>query len=71
MSLKLTQLDNANILLEINNVAVPDLNLIDICKAQCLVEHSVVPGQAVLEGKTVGAIVVLSGDCGFQSDYYR
>jgi predicted GNAT superfamily acetyltransferase len=71
MSLKIAKLDDPGLLLEINNAAVPDINAIDASKAQWMVEHSVMPGLALLEEKVAGVVIVLSDQAGFDSDYYR
>jgi uncharacterized protein len=71
MELTITQLDDPNMLLELNNAAVPDVNPLDLRRAQWLVAHMVTPGVALLEDKVAGVVVVLSDQCGFDSDYYR
>jgi predicted GNAT superfamily acetyltransferase len=71
MNLEITTLDNPNILLDINNSAIPDINALDTHKAQWLTAHAVVPGLALLEGQVAGIVVVLSDQCEFDSDYYR
>jgi len=71
VSLETASLTDANILLELNNAAVPDLNELTPGKAQWLVDHCVVPAMATLDGRVAGLVVVLSETCGFDSDYFR
>src|SRR5690349_10206291 len=71
MNLQITHLNDPSLLVEINNAAVPDLNQINTAKAQWLISHSVTPGLALLDGRPAGVIIVLSDQCGFDSDYYR
>jgi len=71
MSLKIAPLEDANLLLEINNAAVPDVNMLTEAKAGWLVDHVVTPGLALLDEKPAGLVVVLSDQCSYDSDYYR
>jgi len=71
MNLEITPLDDALLLMEINNAAVPDIGALDISKAQWLVERVVMPGLALVDGQVAGLVVVLSDSCGYNSDYYR
>lgn len=71
MPLRIATLKDPNVLLEINNAAVPDTNVIDAARAQWLVAQAVTPGLALLDNRIAGVIIVLSDHCGFDSDYYR
>src|SRR5688572_15453365 len=71
MSLTITDLTDANLLLEMNNAAVPDVNTLDAMRAQWLVDHIVTPGVAWLDGQPAGVVIVLSDGCGYNSDFYR
>jgi predicted GNAT superfamily acetyltransferase len=71
MSLKITKLDDAAIVLDINNAAVPDVNRLDATKASWLAEHVVTPGLALVDDQIAGMIAVLSDQSGYNSDYYR
>jgi len=71
MTLTITNLDDPNLLLDINNAAVPDVNELTAAKAQWLVDHVVTPGVARIDGRPAGMVVVLSDHCGYDSDYYR
>lgn len=62
---------NPEILLNINNSAVPDVNSLDESKAWWLVSHSVFPRMAVLDGEISGVIIVLSDHSRYESDYFR
>ncbi|MEO8395761.1 MAG: GNAT family N-acetyltransferase, partial [Chloroflexota bacterium] len=68
---KIATLEDANLLLEINNAAVPDVNRLTDAKAQWLAERVVTPGLALLDDQPAGVVVVLSDQCGYDSDYYR
>ncbi len=71
MTLTIAPLNDAKLLLELNNAAVPDVNTLTEAKAEWLVEHIVTPGLALLDGQPAGMVAVLSDDCGYDSDYYR
>ena len=71
MGLEITTLDSHDILLQINNAAVPDVGPLTAVKAEWLVGHLLMPGLAVLDGQPAGLVVVLSDKCGYPSDYYR
>lgn len=71
MGLEITTLDSHEILLQINNAAVPDVGLLNGVKAQWLTLHVLMPGLAVVDGEPAGVVVVLSDRCGYPSDYYR
>ncbi len=71
MSLEITPLTDANLLLAINNAALPDIGEVNIHKAQWLVENAAIPGLALVDGQAAGMVVVLSDKCGYDSDFYR
>lgn len=71
MCIEIGYLDDPQLLLEINNAAVPDVGAIDEAKARWLTNHVMMPGLALLDGKPVGLVVVLSDRCGYDSLYYR
>ncbi len=71
MGLTITSLDNHEILLEINNAAVPDVGILNGVKAHWLVNHLLMPGLAVIDGQPAGVVVILSDKCDYPSDYYR
>lgn len=71
MSLKITNLADANVLLAINNAAAPGIKAITLTRAEWLVERAVTPGLALLDEKPAGVIIVLSETAGYDSDYYR
>ena len=68
---EITALDNAHTLLELNNAAVPDIGELTINKAQWLVDHAVLPGLVMLNGRPAGLVAVLSDTSGYDSEYYR
>jgi predicted GNAT superfamily acetyltransferase len=71
MSLEISPLEDANILLALNNAAVPDVGELSTHKARWLVDHCVLPGLATLDGQAAGMVVVLNDTCGYDSDFYR
>ena len=71
MTLEITPLTDANLLLALNNAAVPDVGELSTHKARWLTDHCVLPGLATLDGQTAGMVVVLSDNCGYDSDFYR
>lgn len=71
MTFEIKTLDDPNILLEINNAAVPDVSSINLAQAEWMVGQCVAPGLALLDGQVAGVVVVMSDDCGYDSDYYR
>jgi predicted GNAT superfamily acetyltransferase len=71
MMLEIGVLDDARILFDVNNAAVPDVGAVDLQKAAWLVAHCEVPGLARLDGQVAGIVVILSDRCGYASDYYR
>ncbi len=71
MGIEIGYLDDPQLLLEINNAAVPDVGVLDEAKARWLTNHVMMPGLALLDGRPVGLVVVLSDRCGYDSDYYR
>lgn len=71
MNLEIVALNDPQLLLELNNAAIPDINRLDITRAEWLVQHVVTPGLARLDAQPAGMIAVLSEDCGYASDYYR
>ena len=71
MTLEITPLTDANLLLALNNAAVPDVGELSTHKARWLTDHLVLPGLATLDGQTAGMVVVLSDNCGYDSDFYR
>ena len=70
-SLEITSLNDPRILIEINNAAVPDVNLLDEARAEWLVSHSFFSRVATLDGCVAGVLIALSETAGFDSDYYR
>ena len=71
MSLTIAALQDANLLLDINNAAVPDVGRMDASKAAWLVKHGVMPGLVLLDDQPAGVVVVLSDQSAYDSDYYR
>ena len=71
MKLEIAPLDDAALLLEINNAALPDIGELNIHKAQWLVDHCALPGLVRLDGRAAGIVVVLNDNCGYDSDFYR
>ena len=71
MQLEIKPLDNPQILLEINNSAVPYVNMLDSGKAQWLLEHATRSWLASLDGRAVGVLVLLNATCGLESEYYQ
>jgi uncharacterized protein len=71
MGIEIGYLDDPQLLLEINNAAVPDVGVLDEAKARWLTHHVMMPGLALLDGRPVGLVVVLSDRCSYNSDYYR
>jgi predicted GNAT superfamily acetyltransferase len=69
--LEITSLGNPEILIEINNAAIPDVNALDATKAQWLVDNSITSWLATLDGRAAGVLVLLSDTCRLESDYYR
>jgi len=47
------------------------VNTLTEAKAEWLIAHVVTPGLALLDDQPAGVVVVLSDDCGYDSDYYR
>ena len=71
MTLEITPLKDANLLLALNNAAVPDVGELSTHRARWLLDHCVLPGLATLDGQFAGMVVVLSDNCGYDSDFYR
>ena len=71
MSFEMMPLVDANVLLAINNAALPDIGELNSHKAHWLVDHCVLPGLAMLDGQAAGMVVVLNDSCGYDSDFYR
>jgi uncharacterized protein len=71
MSVQIENLVNPEILLEINNAAVPDVNRLDLPKAQWLLTHAALSRIATVEGQVAGVIVVLSELAEYDSSYFR
>jgi predicted GNAT superfamily acetyltransferase len=71
MPLEITTLDNAALLLEINNAAVPAVGSLTPAKADWLVAHAALPLLTLLDDRPAGLVVVLSDTCGYDSDYFR
>jgi predicted GNAT superfamily acetyltransferase len=71
MKLELIALNDPNILMKINNEAVPHTPLLTVAQAKWLVEHLAMPGLALLDGEVAGVLIVLNDNCGYDSDSYR
>jgi len=71
MALEIVPLNDAALLLDINNAALPDIGELNIHKAQWLVDHCELPGLVRLDGRAAGIVVVLNDRCGYDSDFYR
>ena len=71
MSLEITPLTDANLLLALNNASVPDVGELSLHKARWLAEHCILPGLATLDDQVAGMVVVLSDNSGYDSDFYR
>lgn len=71
MSLQIVPLDHPELLLELNNAAVPDIGEVTLEKARWLVDHLVLPGLALLDGRPAGLLVVMTDQSGYDSDFYR
>lgn len=71
MNIQIQSLTKPEILLEVNNEAVPDVNLLDPAKAQWLVRHAALASMAVVDGQVAGAIVVLNESAEYDSVYFR
>jgi uncharacterized protein len=71
MPLTIAPLTDANLLLALNNAAVPDVGELSLDKARWLTNHCVLPGMATLDDQVAGIVVVLSDHCGYNSDFYR
>ena len=71
MTLEITPLTDANLLLALNNAALPDIGELSSHKARWLADHCVIPGLAMLDGQAAAMVVVLSDNCGYESDFYR
>jgi predicted GNAT superfamily acetyltransferase len=71
VSLTITALEDAKLLLEINNAAVPSVNELTLTKAEWKIAHLVTPGLALLDGKPAGVVAVFGDDSGYDSDYFR
>lgn len=71
MTIQIENLVNPGILLEINNAAVPDVNGLDLPRAQWLLAHAALSKMAVVDGQAAGVMVVLSEFADFDSVYFR
>lgn len=71
MTIEIRHLDDPDILVEINNAAVPDVNRLDRRKAEWLLEHSALAKVAIVDQQAVGVIVVLDDTAGLDSEYFR
>lgn len=71
MNIQIEDLANPDILLEINNAAVPDVNRLDLARAQWLLANAALSKMAVVDGRVGGVIVVLSEFADFDSVYFR
>lgn len=71
MTVEIINIESPEMLLDINNAAVPDVGVLTPAKAEWLAEHVVMPGLALLDGRPAGIVVLLSDSCGYDSDYYR
>jgi uncharacterized protein len=71
MPVHITPLTDAELLLALNNDAVPDMSELSLDKARWLTDHCVVPGLATIDDKVAGMVVVLSDHCGYGSEFYR
>lgn len=71
MPLKITPITDPNLLLAINNAALPDIGELSLHKAGWLTANCVLPGLALLDDQIAGIVVVLNDRCGYDSDFYR
>ena len=71
MPLTIAPLTDANLLLALNNAAVPDVGKLSLAKARWLTDRCVLPGMASLDDQVAGIVVVLNDHCGYNSDFYR
>jgi len=71
MPLEITPLTDAALTLALNNAAVPDAGELSHDKARWLTDHCMLPGLATMDDQVAGMVVVLSDNCGYESDFYR
>lgn len=71
MEVQIENLINSTLLIEVNNAAAPDVNLLDLAKAQWLLAHAALAKIATVERQVAGAIVVLPESAAYDSDYFR
>ena len=70
MTLQIGNLDAPDLLVRLNNAAVPDVNQLDEKKADWLVTHARWARVASLDGNAAGAIIVLDDRAAFESEYF-
>lgn len=71
MQLEITPLADPEILIEINNSALPYVNTLDRGRAEWLLRHAIRSWLARLEERPAGVLVLLEAGCRFESDYFR
>lgn len=70
MRVRIENLIDPEILLEINNAAVPDVNRLEPAGARWLLAHAAVAKLAVVDGRPAGVLVALSESAGYNSGYF-
>lgn len=71
MRLEVSILEDPEILMSINNSAVPEVTPLDRPKARWLLAHSILSSMVALDGEVAGVMVALSETSGLDSEYYR
>lgn len=71
VSVEVSILEDPEILMSINNSAVPEVTPLDRPKARWLLAHSILSSMVVLDGEVAGVMVALSETSGLDSEYYR
>ena len=72
MDIKLKNVTTASLsaLLELNNLAVPQVNRLDIAKMGWFYKASAYFRMAVVDSRLAGFLIALSPDCNYESQYF-
>jgi len=71
VNLQIVGLKNTEVLVQMNNSAVPDVNRIDDRRARWLIAHSRLAREASLDGRAAGVIVVLDDTAALPGEYFK
>jgi predicted GNAT superfamily acetyltransferase len=69
--MRLADLEDPHILMEVNNSAIPDVNRLDDQKARWLLDHAILARMATVDGRVAGVMVVFGETAELDSEYYR